>query len=72
MPSVRIKLKMVGKGKWQLFSPNGNAISQVFRGKKHHATEWAKAWCSSWTNWTVDTIDVEDGENDDDKEGTVF
>ena len=63
MGSIMITLRKVSNDGWQLFAPKGHALSQVFRGEKHKAEEWATAWISSFHNWTLKVEDPNEKEN---------
>ena len=55
-----VKLKLVAPHKYALFSASGAQLSEVFHGSEEKAIRWAKAFCSSWMNWVVDTGELED------------
>ncbi len=52
MTTIVVKLKKVGVDRWRLFAPAGHAISETFHGDQNQAETWAKAWVSSWYNWS--------------------
>lgn len=64
MGIVLIKLKKVGTNTYALFGPKDNQISGIYQGQKHKAKEWAKAFCSSWYNWSIDYKEIDDEETD--------
>jgi hypothetical protein len=53
MASIIILLKQDARGEWRLHAPKGHEIAGPFRGSKFDALDWAKAWCSTWKDWTV-------------------
>jgi len=55
-----VKLKLTGPHQYALFSASGAQLSEVFRGSEDKAIRWAKAFCSSWVNWVVDTEELKD------------
>jgi hypothetical protein len=48
-----ITLRKVNRDGWQLFAPKGHALSAIFRGDRFEAEEWARAWISSFHNWSL-------------------
>jgi hypothetical protein len=64
MGSIIIVLKKVGCSGWQLFASKGNSISEIFHGNKTQAKEWARAWVSSFYNWSL-KIEGEEHEEED-------
>jgi hypothetical protein len=53
MGSIMITLRKVSRDGWQLFAPKGHSLSHVFRGDRFEAEDWARAWISSFHNWTL-------------------
>lgn len=53
MASVNVRLFEKSKNIWVIVSKSDVQISNVFRGNKHQAVAWARAWVSSWQNWVI-------------------
>jgi len=53
MGSIIIKLRQSQTKEWALFAPAGHQLSNIFKGTSVEALEWARAWCSSYSNWAV-------------------
>jgi hypothetical protein len=62
MASIIVKLRLVSLSKYALFSIDGIQISGIFRGSRDDARAWAEAFCSTWSNWTVDYKEIDEDE----------
>ena len=60
MDTVVLKLKHIGHNKYALFAATGIQVGPAYRGSSSRAKQWAKAFCSTWSNWTVDFVEIND------------
>jgi hypothetical protein len=60
--TIMITLKRVRNNEYALFGPKGNQISEIFRGNRLQAKDWAVKWVSSFHNWGVDSKEIDDEE----------
>ena len=52
MSSIVITLKR-DKDSWELISPNGIMLKRWREKYPHKAAEYARAWISTWSDWTL-------------------